>query len=149
MTEATKTRAGDPAKQFGVSEGDMRLVAPDGTIHEPIACGVHRSEGAFRERPKGYQSDCENCRLELESSIEGWNRSSTTEFGAGEGRREKRSGKGKAGEGTAETAAEHTFKKDEEAAKAADQVRNDDPTERKLLREHGVDPDKDTPAHSM
>jgi hypothetical protein len=130
----------------GVSTGDLRWTAPDGQTFEPIACGVHRSLGAFNERPKGFQPDCANCQLELGSSLEAWHRSSSTEFLSQEGQLVQ-PGEGK-GEGTGTSGTEEALASDEAAAKIAEQSLPGDPNERDLLREHGVDVDAELEAET-
>jgi hypothetical protein len=131
----------------GISTGDLRWTAPDGQVFEPIACGVHRSLGAFGERPKGFQADCANCQLELGSSLEAWHRSSSTEFiVSGEGGL-VHPGEGK-GEGEATSGSEEALASDEAAAKIAEQTLPGDPNERDLLREHGVDVDAELEAET-
>ncbi len=81
-TRRTRARAKPGPLEFGsrhyrckATVGELALVGPDGQVWEWAACGVHRSGGLHETatneedtKAKGFQSDCEDCKAQAQTT---------------------------------------------------------------------------------
>lgn len=90
----TKTKA--KKADYQIEADGLTWIDPTGGAWAPIACGEHRSvpvhessTDASPEDAVGYQDSCEDCKAELASTVDQYNRSSHIEAGASAEERRK------------------------------------------------------------